>query len=157
MDVTICYSSYHPESNGLAERFVRTIKEQLRRITVNYTKTLQRLLLCYRNLPHSSTGYSPAELMFNRKLRTTHTVLSKPQEVWIKKPLEKAFEPATVVGDLGKTMKLIRKPDGTVTKRHKDQIKFNPTMYCASQEQTVETLPRRSKRHRKKPNRYGLH
>ena len=32
--------------------------------------TLSRFMLSYRTTPHSTTGVSPAELLFNRKLNT---------------------------------------------------------------------------------------
>ena len=62
---------YHPASNGLAERAVQTIKEGLRKFksgTVSFR--LSRFLLWYRITPHSTTGSSPSELMWGRRLRS---------------------------------------------------------------------------------------
>ena len=62
---------FHANSNGQAERYVRTIKEALkadRRGT--FAERLARSLLAYRRAPNSTTGQSPAELMFKRTLRT---------------------------------------------------------------------------------------
>ena len=62
---------YHPASNGLVERAVQTFKEGLKRIKVGALNTrVARFLFKYRLTPHSSTGVSPAELMFGRKLRS---------------------------------------------------------------------------------------
>ena len=67
---------YHPASNGLVERSVQTFKEGLKRLKDGSLNTrLSRFLFKYRLTPHSSTGFSPAELMFGRKLRSTLDLL----------------------------------------------------------------------------------
>ena len=63
----------HPSSNGLLERSVRTFKDGMKKLagsegTVN-TK-LSRFLLAYRSTPQTTTGITPAELLFIRRLRT---------------------------------------------------------------------------------------
>ena len=63
--------SYHPSSNGLAERAVQTLKESLRKLKEGSLETrLSRFLFKYRITPHSSTGVSPAEVIFGRRLRS---------------------------------------------------------------------------------------
>ena len=64
---------YHPSSNGLAERFVRTFKTALR--AAEYTRLtfhqqLMNFLLSYRTTPHTTTGATPASLFLNRHVRT---------------------------------------------------------------------------------------
>ena len=55
---------YHPASNGL-------VKDGMKRLTKGSLNTrLQRFLFKYRITPHSTTGTSPAELMFGRKLHS---------------------------------------------------------------------------------------
>lgn len=64
---------YHPKTNGLAERAVRTFKERMtagRMTSPDLNIRLQRFLLSYRNTPQKSTGRPPAELMCGRRLRT---------------------------------------------------------------------------------------
>ena len=64
---------YHPKTNGLAERMVRTFKERLRtgkNSSADLELCLQRFLLSYRNTPHKSTGRSPAELLMGHRLRS---------------------------------------------------------------------------------------
>ena len=59
---------YHPASNGQAERMVRTFKESLATMKQGDLQIkLDRLLYKYRIMPHSTTGKTPAELMFNRQ------------------------------------------------------------------------------------------
>ena len=67
---------YHPASNGQAERMVRVFKESLKTLTTGDIQTkLDRLLYKYRITPHSSTGKTPAQLMFNRELRSPFHLL----------------------------------------------------------------------------------
>ena len=74
---------YHPASNGLVERSVQTFKEGLKRLKKGSLNTrLMRFLFKYRTTPHSSTGVSPAELMYERKLRSQLDLLKpSPTEV----------------------------------------------------------------------------
>ena len=69
-----------PQSNGEAERGVQTVKSLLKK-TENQDDPYLALLV-YRSTPLSVSGYSPAELLMNRKLRTTLPILPenlKPQ------------------------------------------------------------------------------
>ena len=68
----------HPSyaSNGLAKCHVQIVKDGLKKITLGSVESwLARLLSCYRVTPQSTTGVSPAELMFGRKLRTRPDLL----------------------------------------------------------------------------------
>lgn len=68
--------AYHPASNGAAERSVRIVKEALKKQVIagssrfTMKQRLANFLLKYRTTPHSTTGYTPAELLMKRKLRT---------------------------------------------------------------------------------------
>ena len=67
-------SPYQPSSNGLAERSMQTFK-MMTGGTIE--SRVSRFLFKYRTTPHSTTGVPPAELMFNRHLRT-HLDLLQP-------------------------------------------------------------------------------
>ena len=74
----ITSSPYHPATNGLAERTVQTFKEGMRRQKTGSVETrVARFLFAYRNTPQSTTGISPAVMMFHRPLRC-HLDLLKP-------------------------------------------------------------------------------
>ncbi|KAE8736627.1 hypothetical protein FOCC_FOCC017918 [Frankliniella occidentalis] len=59
---------WHPASNGLAERAVRSVKELLRKFTEgDFHARLARVLHSMRNRPSSANGVSPAEVMFSNR------------------------------------------------------------------------------------------
>ena len=64
-------AAYHQATNGQAERYVQIIKKSLLKLKSDdkFENNLLKILAQYRNMPHTTTGISPAELMFNRKLR----------------------------------------------------------------------------------------
>uniref|UniRef100_A0A224XI32 RNA-directed DNA polymerase n=1 Tax=Panstrongylus lignarius TaxID=156445 RepID=A0A224XI32_9HEMI len=64
---------YHPKSNGLVERLVRTLKLRYfacRKDGTESNLAIQKILLNYRNTPQKTTGRAPAELFIGRRLPT---------------------------------------------------------------------------------------
>jgi hypothetical protein len=64
-------SSYHPQANGLAERIVLVLKQQLRKYVLQHGRRLwdsflPRIEMGYRMSRQRSTGYSPYELVYGR-------------------------------------------------------------------------------------------
>ena len=64
---------YSPQSNGLIERFHRTIKKMIQ--TVNsegrmWQDNLNSFLMDYRSTVHASTNKTPAMLLFGREIKT---------------------------------------------------------------------------------------
>lgn len=56
---------YHPSTNGLAERFVQTLKKALK--TSQGKGSLNQRLNTYRNTPHAVTKVSPALALLKRQ------------------------------------------------------------------------------------------
>ena len=69
----ITTSPYHPATNGLAERFVQTLKQALcssRKDGRTFQHRLASFLMNYRNARHATTEESPARLMIGRDVRS---------------------------------------------------------------------------------------
>lgn len=76
---------YHPQCNGLVERFNGTLKEMLKKMCSEKPKTWDRylsaVLFAYREAPQESLGFSPFELLYGRTVRGPVTIL---KELWTK-------------------------------------------------------------------------
>ena len=59
-----------PQANGEVERQNRSLLKRIAQAeNKNWKKELLTYLIAYRTTPHTTTGVSPAELLFGRKLR----------------------------------------------------------------------------------------
>ena len=67
-------TAYHPECDGMVERFNRTLKTAIRKHAATYGSQwdcyLSGILFAYRNIPHDSTGEKPSYLLFGVDCRT---------------------------------------------------------------------------------------
>ena len=73
-----------PQINGVAENFVKSLCKLIHAsIAENKDpkKELNRFLLQYRGTPHLTTGRSPAEMLFNRKIKTKLPTLPHYDEI----------------------------------------------------------------------------
>ncbi len=72
-------SVYHPQTDGLVERFNRTLKSMVPKFVKedakNWDKWLEPLLFAVREVPQASTGFSPFELLYGRQPRGCLTSL----------------------------------------------------------------------------------
>lgn len=66
-------SVYHPQTNGLTERFNKTLKGMLRKLVTEKPQQwhllLNPLMFAVREVPQASTGFSPFELLYGRNPR----------------------------------------------------------------------------------------
>ena len=76
-------SVYHPQTDGLVERFNRTLKQMLKKVMEaegrNWDQLLPFLMFSIREVPQSSTGHSPFELLYGRRPRG---LLDIAKEAW---------------------------------------------------------------------------
>lgn len=139
---------YHPATNGQAERYVQILKKSLRAMRCDqYSRNLElcKLLLQYRKIPHETTGKSPAELMFNRPIRTRLDLLmpelnktkndSNPNQnkkfrslsigvrVSVRDYFDEKWKFGHVLARTGKLHYIIKLDDGRKWRRHIDQIR----------------------------------
>lgn len=73
-------SPRYPQSNGFIERYVQTVKNLIKKAIAD-NEDVHLSLLEYRNTPIEQGGLSPAQLLFNRRLKgilPTNTDLLKP-------------------------------------------------------------------------------
>ena len=76
----ITSAPFHPSSNGLAERAVQSVKKGISKLSEGTLEVkLSKVLFRYRTTPHSTTGKSPSELLFGRRIRT-HLDLLHPDQ-----------------------------------------------------------------------------
>jgi hypothetical protein len=87
-------TAYHPQTNGQTERFNATFHPQLAKLydqsLQNWDEFLPAVVYAYNTGQHSTTGFSPFQLMFAREptlpltqQRATFTC-SKPNNYWLK-------------------------------------------------------------------------
>ncbi len=74
-------SPYHPQTDGLVERFNQTLKSMLRKFVADtgrdWDKWLPFVLFAYREVPQASTGFSPFELLYGWRFQGPLDLLKK--------------------------------------------------------------------------------
>ncbi|XP_068097047.1 uncharacterized protein [Hyperolius riggenbachi] len=76
-------SVYHPQTDGLVERFNKTLKMMLKRVVQKDGKDwdclIPAVMFAVREVPQASTGFSPFELVYGRRPRG---LLDLVKETW---------------------------------------------------------------------------
>ncbi len=75
---------YHPQTDGLVERFNQTLKNMLRKFVADtgrdWDKWLPFVLFAYREVPQASTGFAPFELLYGWQVQGPLDLLKKGWE-----------------------------------------------------------------------------
>jgi len=75
---------YHAQCNGAVERFNGTLKTMIKRLCsdqpTEWDRYLPAVLFAYREVPHSSSGFSPFELLYGRTVRGPLQIL---RQLWL--------------------------------------------------------------------------
>ena len=121
---------YHPESDGLVERFNRTLLMMLAMFAGenkdDWDDLLPAVMIAYRSSVHESTGFSPYRLMFGEECTLPMDIGLSRQDpeppdavstfaVWVRDALEVAFDQ-------------VRQHSGLAVQRQKrlyDQVRFD--------------------------------
>lgn len=152
----ITSAPYHASSNGCTEGAVQTFKFMMKKAGEgSITTKVSRVLFSYRITPQSTTGLSPAEMLQGRRLRSTldlvhpdlRTKVERKQCVQKKHHDRQGSERSFQVGDAVITRNFSHGPkwipgfiakvtgpvsykvmlgDGTIVRRHVDQILARP-------------------------------
>jgi hypothetical protein len=76
-------SPFHPQTNGLTEKFNQTLKAMMKRLCQEqpreWDKFLPALMFAYREVPQESLMFSPFELLYGREVRGPMQVL---RQIW---------------------------------------------------------------------------
>ncbi|KAI2647663.1 Retrovirus-related Pol polyprotein [Labeo rohita] len=87
---------YHPQTDGLVERFNQTLKQMLKRVAAEDRKDWDLLipyvLFGIREVPQASTRFTPFELLFGRQPRGLLDVTKEAWEQQQPAPLRSAIE-----------------------------------------------------------------
>ncbi|CAF1158398.1 unnamed protein product [Adineta steineri] len=156
----ITTAPYHPASNGLAERFVRSFKEAVMKEQqmgqTNKQTALRNILRTYRWTPHTSTGMCPANMMLQHSIRTefdlmkpTKTIKSSQetkfnmgQLVWrLKHNLNKRPQwlPGIITKQISSMLYEVQSTDGQTYKHHQNQLRHRYSSNNDSSE--TDSLP----------------
>lgn len=151
--------AYHPQSNGQAERVVRTIKEAIKANGMSQA-TIDRYLLFFRSASCGSKA-SPGERLFGRRMRAPLLAQGdwQPEDKYIYQA-GMVKEPATLIQPLGSNTAQVVLGDGRIRKVHRDQLRRvgataedkpegicdpeAPSSGTTSRPQDVEVLPQES-------------
>lgn len=135
----------HPRSNGLAENFVKTLKTAIK---AQNPQTLDALwqatdafLLQYRNATHATTSKTPNMLLHGRNARTTANL--DTTDVTFFRGNDTRPSKGLLLNHIGQKMfQVIDQEDGSLHRRHIEQININEKPSCSLEPQpTPQVAP----------------
>ena len=79
---------FHPQANGLVEKFNGTLKSMMKKMALEQPKKwdtfIPALLFAYREAPQESTGFSPFEMLYGKRVKGPMQIL---RETWTQEEL----------------------------------------------------------------------
>ena len=151
---------YHPASNGIAERFVRSFKEAMAKAAhtgqTDKAAAVRSFLRAYRWTPHTSTGLAPANMMLQHSVRTdldrmrpsTPSSPAQQPAFFVGQPVwalqfagghRSRWVPAVITRSIGSIVYEVTLSTGQIVKRHANQLRNRST--SASSGIDIDSLP----------------
>ncbi|MDZ7612307.1 MAG: RNase H-like domain-containing protein [Flavobacteriaceae bacterium] len=117
-------SPYRPSTNGMLERFHRSLNSMLAKVVdsdqKNWCEKLPGVVAAYRGTVHDTTGFSPNRLMFGRENRTPlDLVYGRPAEA--QTPVNVSQYVLDLENKLQACYELVRQHTGAAVQRRKDR------------------------------------
>jgi len=116
----------HPQSNGIAEKMVGTVKMGLKAYNSNRCSLdgyLHRMLLSYRTIPHAGRHKSPSELM-GRQIRAPLTFsYGTGEQLWYRATPNATPQQASFISQAGNNTAIVWREGRLGTLAHKDQLR----------------------------------
>ena len=138
----------HPKSNGLAENFIKTLKQAISAEIKTFSEgcDLERFILNflfqYRNAEHSTTRQRPSVLFRGHALRSN---IIGQQKVMFQRGNDLRYCQGVILRKLGRKMASVMDvEDGTIHRRHVEQLRFGngaPSMPTTDPPTTVTSTP----------------
>ena len=118
---------YHPEGDGMVERFNRTLKAMVSKYIdpqgSNWDRDVGALMLAYNSSTHSTTGYTPYFLVYGREVRLPGDALLSPPAPVI--PVQSFLEDRSrrIQGAFAKVRENIRSANEKMEARHLGRVR----------------------------------
>jgi hypothetical protein len=119
-------SPYHPQTNGLVERFNRTLCEALAKIVEKeneWDKYIRSVLFAYRTIKHNTTKRTPFFMVYGREAILPTDNIDENKEITEKESLlKRVYEIINLNENRNEVLEIIKKSQEKQKERHDEKI-----------------------------------